>query len=133
MNIGVMRHGIYYTYHIEAIKEEPITLGEIVQEESEIDEKYYLKDKQVEKLEYMRGSKKIKRTSSEGHKYIYPEGSMSPYDSLELPGRTMLTSEGSSNRSMHLFYINERYRFLTPIESERIQDFPDNWTKFKKH
>lgn len=27
---------------------------------------------------------------------------MSPYDSLDLPGRTMLTSEGSINRSTHI-------------------------------
>lgn len=56
---------------------------------------------------------------------------MSPYDSLDLPGRTMLTSEGTTNRSTHLLYINEKYRFLTPIEAERLQDFPDDWTKFK--
>ena len=57
---------------------------------------------------------------------------MSPYDDLDLPGRTMLTSEGSVNRSTHLLYINNRYRFITPIEAERMQDFPDDWTKYKK-
>ena len=57
---------------------------------------------------------------------------MSPYDDLSLPARTMLTSEGSVNRSTHLLKINERYRLLTPIEAERLQDFPDNWTKYKK-
>lgn len=131
-NTGVMRHGVYYTYDTEAIKENPITLGDIVQDESEINEKHYLKEDRIEKFKYMRGSKKIERTSTEGHKYIYAEGSMSPYDELDLPGRTMLTSEGSSNRSTHLLYINERFRFLTSIEAERLQDFPDDWTKFKK-
>ena len=57
---------------------------------------------------------------------------MSPYDSLELPGRTMLTSEGSVNRSTHLLNINGRYRLITPIEAERLQDFPDDWTKYKQ-
>ncbi|MDN6698831.1 MAG: DNA cytosine methyltransferase, partial [Staphylococcus equorum] len=131
-NTGVMRHGVYYTYHTKAIKEEPITLGDIVVDESEVDDKFYLTDERIEKFEYLRGGKKIKRTSADGHKYTYSEGSMSPYDSLDLPGRTMLTSEGSSNRSTHLLYINERYRFLTPIEAERLQDFPDDWTKLKK-
>lgn len=28
-------------------------------------------------------------------------------------------------------YINDKYRLLTPIEAERLQDFPDDWTKFK--
>lgn len=131
-NTGVMRHGIYYSYDTEAIEEEAITLREIIQDESEVDEKYYLTDEQIEKFEYMRGGKKIERTSANGHTYIYSEGSMSPFDDLDLPGRTMLTSEGSMNRSTHLLYINGRYRFLTPIEAERLQDFPDDWTKFKK-
>ncbi len=56
---------------------------------------------------------------------------MSPYDSLDLPSRTMLTSEGSTNRSTHLLKIDGRYRLLTPIEAERLQDFPDDWTKYK--
>lgn len=57
---------------------------------------------------------------------------MSPYDSLDLPGRTMLTSEGSVNRSTHLLKVDEKYRLLTPIEAELLQDFPPDWTKFKK-
>ena len=57
---------------------------------------------------------------------------MSPFDDLSLPGRTMLTSEGSVNRSTHLLNINDKYRLLTPIEAERLQDFPDDWTKYKK-
>lgn len=44
----------------------------------------------------------------------------------------MLTSEGSVNRSTHILFIDGRYRLLTPIEAERLQDFPDDWTRFKK-
>lgn len=130
-NTGVMRHGVYYTYDTEPIKETPITLGDIIQDE-EVDEKYYLTEEQVEKFKYLRGPKKIQRTSGNGHNYVYSEGGMSPYDDLNLPGRTMLTSEGTVNRSTHLLYINNRYRFITPIEAERMQDFPDDWTKYKK-
>lgn len=53
---------------------------------------------------------------------------MSPYDDLNLPGRTMLTSEGTVNRSTHLLFVNNKYRLITPIEAERLQDFPDDWT-----
>lgn len=56
---------------------------------------------------------------------------MSPYEDLNLPGRTMLTSEGTVNRSTHWLKINNRYRTLTPIEAERMQSFPDDWTKYK--
>ena len=55
---------------------------------------------------------------------------MSPYDSLDLPGRTMLTSEGSINRSTHIVIdpIKNELRILTPVECERLNQFPDDWT-----
>ncbi|PLA76549.1 DNA methyltransferase [Ligilactobacillus agilis] len=108
-------------------------LGQIVQAEDEVAEKYYLTDEEkLAKFQYLRGPKRIERTATNGHKYLYSEGGMSPYDSLDLPGRTMLTSEGSVNRSTHFLYINNRYRLLTPIEAERMQTFPDDWTKYGK-
>lgn len=132
-NTGIMRYGRYFTIDTEPIKEKAITLGEILQKESEVPEEFYITDPdKIEKFNYLRGSKKIERTTPDGHKWIYSEGGMSPFDSLELPARTMLTSEGSINRSTHLLKINNRYRLLTPIEAERIQDFPDDWTKYKK-
>lgn len=133
-NTGVMRHGRYFTIDSKPqTNEEPITLGEIIQSEHEIPEKFYLNDSErLEKFEYLRGAKKIERTSQSGYKYTFAEGGMSPYDDLNKPGRTMLTSEGSLNRSTHLLKINGKYRLLTPIEAERLQDFPDNWTKYKK-
>jgi len=132
-NTGVMRHGRYFSIDTTSIKEKPITLGEIIQSENDVLEKYYLSDeKRLEKFKYLRGPKKIERTSADGHKYIFSEGGMSPHDHLTLPGRTMLTSEGSINRSTHLLCIDGRYRLLTPIEAERLQDFPDDWTKYKK-
>lgn len=133
-NTGVMHDGHYYTIETMPTGEEkPTTLGEIVQSEDDVNESYYLTDSdKLEKFNYLRGSKKIERTSATGHKYTFSEGAMSPYDSLDLPGRTMLTSEGSANRSTHLLKINNRYRLLTPIEAERLQTFPDDWTKYKK-
>lgn len=53
---------------------------------------------------------------------------MSDTDSLDLPARTMLTSESSINRSTHFLNVNGIFRTLTPIEAERINGFPDNWT-----
>lgn len=42
----------------------------------------------------------------------------------------MLTSEGTVNRSSHLILdpISNKYRILTPVECERLDEFPDNWT-----
>ena len=51
-------------------------------------------------------------------------------DEWDVPARTMLTSESSFNRSTHIVKDkgNGKIRLLTPIEAERIQGFPDNWT-----
>ena len=133
-NTGVMRHGKYYSIETVAnFDGNPITLGEILQNETEVPDKYFLTDKaKLEKFQYLRGPKKLERTSADGHTYIYSEGGMSPYDDLDLPGRTMLTSEGTVNRSTHFLFVNNKYRLLTPIEAERLQDFPDDWTAYKK-
>ncbi|MBZ2146001.1 DNA (cytosine-5-)-methyltransferase [Streptococcus gordonii] len=133
-NTGIMRHGKYYSIDTEPdYNGKPITLREILQNEEEVPEKYFLTDSsKLEKFQYLRGAKKIERTSTDGHTYIYSEGGMSPYDDLNLPGRTMLTSEGTVNRSTHLLFINDKYRLITPVEAERLQDFPDNWTAIKK-
>ena len=129
-----MRHGKYYSIETAAnFDGTPITLGEILQDETEVPDKYFLTDKaKLEKFQYLRGPKKLERTSADGHTYIYSEGGMSPYDDLNLPGRTMLTSEGTVNRSTHFLFVNNKYRLLTPIEAERLQDFPDDWTAYKK-
>lgn len=132
-NTGVMRHGKYYTIETQPISERAITLGEILQSEDQVDAGFYITDPdRLEKFQYLRGPKRIERTTAEGHTYTFSEGSMAPYDDLNLPGRTMLTSEGSVNRSTHFLNINGRYRTLTPVEAERLQDFPDDWTAYKK-
>ncbi len=107
----------------------PIPLKKII-EKKPVDEKYFLTEKQVEKFAFMRGSKKIPRKRPNGEEYFYSEGPMSPYDSLDLPARTMLTSEGGANRSTHIVMdpFANKLRFLTPLECERINGFPDNWT-----
>ena len=133
-NTGVMRHGKYYTVETAPdYKGQCLTLGDVLQEEKEVDEKYYITDpEKLKKFQYLRGPKRIERTSSDGFSYIFSEGGMSPYDDEKLPGRTMLTSEGSVNRSTHLLFRNNRYRLITPIEAERLQDFSDDWTSKKK-
>ena len=133
-NTGVMRHGRYYSIDTAPNYDgEPITLGEILQNEEEVPEKFFINDPaKLEKFQYLRGPKRIERTSADGHTYIYSEGGMSPTDDFNLPGRTMLTSEGTVNRSTHFLNVNGKYRLITPVEAERLQDFPDNWTALKR-
>lgn len=128
-NTGIMINSTVLTEKTKPIQEKPITLGEIRETRTGLDS-YILTGDKKQKFTYLRGAKKIARTKPNGEPYFYSEGSMSPYDSLDLPGRTMLTSEGSVNRSTHIIPDMEtgELRILTPIEAERLQGFPDNWT-----
>ena len=127
-NTGIMIKGKITTTKSIPIVSPPIKLGEIIIKNAE--NKYYLNDDDLIKIKYLRGSKKIPRVDMNGYEYIYSEGSMSPYDDLNLPGRTMLTSEGTTNRSSHIIKdpITNKFRYLTPIECERLNQFPDDWT-----
>ena len=128
-NTGVMIDGVVYTVKTTPIYEKPITLKKIRENKKGLS-KYILKGETKKKFEYLRGAKKVPRVKPNGEEYFYSEGSMSPFDSLDLPGRTMLTSEGSVNRSTHIIPDKEtgQLRLLTPIETERLQSFPDDWT-----
>ena len=128
-NSGYMIGNKVYTVKTYPITVAPITLGDIA-ETNKVDKHYFLTEAQKKKYKFLRGSKKIPRTDKNGFEYLYSEGSMSPYDDLSLPARTMLTSEGTTNRSTHIIkdVRNHRLRILTPIECERINQFPDNWT-----
>lgn len=127
-NSGYMYNGVVYTVKTNPASVDAITLGQIA--EGNVDEHFYLNDAEKAKFKYLRGSKKIPRIDANGFEYVYSEGAMSPFDDLSLPGRTMLTSEGSINRSTHIVKdpITNKLRLLTPIECERLNQFPDNWT-----
>lgn len=104
------------------------TLGDIL--ETNVSEKYYVSDEDLQKWKYMKGPKKEKRTGRNGFEYNYSEGPIPYPDYLDRAGRTMLTSEGSKNRSSHIVRDPKtgRIRILTPVECERLDGFPDNWT-----
>lgn len=124
---GYMSKGKIFTTQSIPIYETPIPMKDIL--ESNVDNKYFINDN-LDKWKYLKGSKKITRTSKSGHKYTFSEGAISFPDSIDLPARTMLTSESSLNRSTHIIEDpeNGRLRKITPVEAERIQGFDDNWT-----
>lgn len=127
-NSGYMKDGHVYTAKSTPKFETPITLRQLVV--SNAPEEFYIKKDKMPKWEYMKGAKKIERTAANGHKYVFSEGPIAFPDSLDLPARTMLTSEATLNRSTHVIEDpgNGRLRLLTPLETERIQGFEDNWT-----
>lgn len=124
---GAMVNREIYTRDITpVVLEEQRTLRDLL--ETDVDERYYNID--IEKWKYLKGSKKAMRTRKDGSTYNYSEGAIPFPDILDRPGRTMLTSEGTVNRSSHLIEDpqTKRYRILTPVECERLNGFPDNWT-----
>ena len=127
-NAGVMKSGKIYTADVIPVSIKPKTLGAIVQKDLK-SEKYNL-NANLEKWEYLKGAKDILRKAGTPHEYHFREGAIAFPDSLDKPARTMLTSEGSLNRSTHVIEdpTSKKYRLLTPIETERINGFPDDWT-----
>ena len=131
-NSGSMIDGRVVTKELEPQYEgSRKVLGDILEDPSDLPNSLYLSEDKVAKFCYLRGAKKFERTNSEGFTYTYSEGAMSLVDSADLPSRTLLTSEGSISRTTHLIKDSKGYRLLTALETERLQGFPDNWTKVK--
>lgn len=125
---GYMRKGRIYTSKVIEQEEEPIALGKILQKN--VDDKFYITNEKMPKWTYLKGAKKIPRTSANGHEYVFSEGPVAFPDPWDRPGRTMLTSESTLNRSTHVVSDpgTGRLRLLTPVEAERLQGFDDEWT-----
>ena len=125
---GYMCKGRIYTAKVTEQEEEPITLGKILQKN--VDDKFYITNEKMPKWTYLKGAKKIPRKTADGHEYTFSEGPIAFPDPWDRPGRTMLTSESTLNRSTHVVSDLEtgRLRLLTPVEAERLQGFDDEWT-----
>ncbi|MCR8743900.1 DNA (cytosine-5-)-methyltransferase [Romboutsia lituseburensis] len=130
-NAGIMSNGKIYTEKTFPKYNGPFTLLKDILE-TDVDEKYYLDgdEAKLAKWEYLKGAKKIERTSKTGHSYIFSEGPLAFPDPIDRPARTMLTSESSINRSTHVVRDpqTDRLRLITPMEAERLNGFKDNWT-----
>lgn len=152
-NSGVMKDGVVYSLKTKPSYDgEQITLGQIM-EEGEVAEELFIpterlyyttpgvdhSDETLEKLsdaahrtwQYIKGAKKLYRKAANGYEYVFSEGPVPMIDEYDKPARTMLTSEGSFSRTTHIVKdkLTGKIRLLTPIEMERIQGFPSDWTK----
>lgn len=152
-NSGVMKDGIIYTVKTVPVYDgKQITLGDIM-EEGDVNKEFFIpkerlyyestgidhSDETKERLpdeahktwQYVKGAKKLLRKAKSGHEYIFSEGPIAMIDEYDKPARTMLTSEGSFNRTTHIVRDKKTndIRLLTPIEVEHIQGFPTDWTK----
>jgi DNA (cytosine-5)-methyltransferase 1 len=93
---------------------------------------YWVDESRISDWEYLKGAKSVARVSKSGHEYNYSEGKMAFPDSLDKPSRTILTGEGGTtpSRFKHIIKTSKGYRRLLPIELERLNGFPDDWTRY---
>ena len=129
-NCGMMVDGQIWSAESAPAYDGPFrTLDEAV-EHGDVPERYFLSDDKLPKWETMKGAKKVMRTSRTGFQYQFSEGAIAFPDPLDRPARTMLTSEGTPNRSSHVIQDPKtgKLRRLMPEECERINGFPEGWT-----
>jgi DNA (cytosine-5)-methyltransferase 1 len=133
LDAGFYSNGIAYTVKTIAVKsKKSLLLGDILQKDSQISTEYWVDEKRLPEWKYLKGAKSIKRThKASGVTYNYAEGKMAFPDKLSNPSRTILTAEGGStpSRFKHIIKTKNGYRRLTPIELERLNGFPDDWTR----
>ncbi|WPL38831.1 DNA (cytosine-5-)-methyltransferase [Malacoplasma iowae] len=130
---GIMINSKINSFKTSAIfKGEKKKLSDVLINDSDVSKDLVISDLMIiDRFRYLKSSKKINRVSKDGHKYTYSEGKMDFPDNINKPSRTMLTSESSINRSSHVVPYKSEYRYLSPVECERLNMFPDNWTNLE--
>lgn len=132
LNSGVYRDGRVWT--VKTISKYSGTmqkLGDVLVDSADVPREYWIDKDRLAEWEYLKGAKSIARTHKEsGAEYFYSEGKMAFPDSLDKPSRTILTGEGGNtpSRFKHIIRVGARHRRLLPIELERLNGFPDDWT-----
>ncbi len=130
--------GLMISRHVWTQEASPIydgmrlTLGQLVVDESDVPEEFFIDDNSLEEWKYLKGPKSEMRKTPQGFEYHYSEGGMAFPDPLDKPSRTIITGEGgaSPSRFKHVILTQSgRYRRLIPLELERLNMFPDNHTK----
>lgn len=132
-NSGIMVNGNIYTVKVQPkYNGKKVTLGEILENEENVPEEFFIQKKDIERWDYLKGGKTEQRQTKDGYVYKYSEGSMTFPDDLANASRTIVTGEGGSSpsRFKHVVKTNSgRLRRLMPIELERLNMFPDNHTE----
>lgn len=128
-NAGTMMNGRIYSVEITPQGEKPIPLRDVL-EKDPVDEHFFVNEDDMPQWIYAKGSKCERRHRRDGSEYLFTEGSVKFPEPLDKPSRTMLTSETQVGRTSHVVedLTTGRLRVLTPIECERLNGFPDNWT-----
>ena len=132
-NFGVVyRRDVWTRKVVPDFNRKRQALKDILIDESQVEGSFYIPDSQLEKWKYLKGAKnEVRVHQPSGFTYKYAEGGIPFPDNLDGPARTILTAEGGStpSRFKHIILTSGgRYRRLTPVELERLNGFPDDWT-----
>ena len=107
-------------------------LGDILLKEDKVPAEFFISSQELENWKYLKGSKKEERITKTGFKYKYSEGPVTFPDALDRASRTIVTGEGGRGASRFKHVVKTKsgkHRRLTPVELERLNQFPDNHTK----
>ena len=135
LNSGVMINGKVVTIKVEPEYEGKKTiLKNIVADRKNIEEEFFIKDDELEKWKYLKGAKREYRKDKSGFEYFYTEGGMIFPEPMDKPSRTIITGEGgrSPSRFKHVVDTKNGLRRLIPMELERLNMFPDNFTEHEE-
>ena len=127
---GIMFEGkVYMADYVPKCRKEAV-LKDLLVENME-DEKFYLDEEKIERFKVQKKGFQEIKISRTGYEYKYGMGSMQFPDPVDRPARTIVTSESTVSRMSHVVRDpgNNRLRVLSPVETERINTFPDDWTK----
>jgi DNA (cytosine-5)-methyltransferase 1 len=130
-NGGYMLGRSVTTVDLIPVPVRPGTLASVLVDETLVPESFFVEPGLLDGWERLKGAKRQERTHPGGGKYFYSEGGMAFPDSVDKPARTILTGEGGSSASRFKHIIQTpsgRFRRLMPIELERLNGFPDDWT-----
>jgi DNA (cytosine-5)-methyltransferase 1 len=132
LDSGVYRDGVVWTAKTKSnYSGKRETLKDVLVDSADVPKEYWIDKERLTEWEYLKGAKSIERThKASGTTYFYAEGKMAYPDSLDKPSRTILTGEGGNtpSRFKHIIKVGTKHRRLLPIELERLNGFPDNWT-----
>lgn len=142
LNAGVVLNGDVWTRNVVPQYDGPSShLADILQSDEQVPEEFFIAEDRLGEPDspatgtwrYLKGSKKEERThKGSGTSYLYAEGPLPFPDPTERAARTILTGEGGSapSRFKHVVQSESgRFRRLTPVELERLNGFPDDWTE----
>ncbi len=129
-NAGIALGRLCWTRNVRPLRKDAATL-ETVLVRGRVPSRYYVAPSELDRWRSLKSAKRENRMTADGYEYTFSEGQVAFPDRLDRPARTITTGEGGSSPSRFRHIIRTsagNWRRLTPVELERLNGFPDDWT-----